>query len=483
MGFLGRLNRCVRAVAMTALALACAPLLADEAPMTMDITVDSEVRSGTVLLHDDSLWLYGQVSRQLTGLAAKDPVVTADPHAPTGAPPPTMAPTVVSPAAQEEDPGDGGKSQIAGDAENVENPGDAGDGGSNGNVGDAGKAPDAKDAQANKILVRPKDGASPYRLEVAHKASLTVADHITEYHYVPYSGGGGVDPAYGGYGGSNTGYVGGTRGAGSTSGSGFGRVSGMGSGSGSGSSGSSTGSTYYIDPRKKASPWTWWLSGARTDSLSFRLLKWNGAKYEALRTWNAAPARYQDANILVASGQEVKGGKAKCPLSLREAQQKALDTLNDGARPRLRVPVIEQLTGATMTGAQTDPSGQVVTAGVKVVNRSLWPITEFAVRIRWYGQTKSEVTVKGVARPVTKVGWANFARSVDLKEPLAPGKQVVLTSDPKETGPGGRNDNRGPISISWDDTSRHYTPVMEIIAIRFNPEAAPSPAQGQKPTE
>ena len=476
MGFLGRWNRCVRTVSMTALALACAPLWADETPMTMDITVDSEVRSGTVLLHDDSLWLYERVSRQLTGLAAKDPLVTVDAHAPAGAPqaPPTPAPT-----AQEEDPGDGGKSQVAGEGENAESPDNAADGGSNPTAPDAEKAHDAKDAQANKILVRPKDGTSPYRLEVAHKASLTVAAHITEYHYVPYSGGGGVDPAYGGYGGSNTGYARGASGAGSTSGAGFGRVSGMGSGSGSGSSGSSTGSTYYIDPGKKASPWTWWLSGSRTDSLSFRLLKWNGAKYEVLRTWNAAPGRYQDGDILVASGQEVKGGKAKCPLSLREAQQKALDTLNDGARPRLRVPVIEQLVGATMTGVATDPSGQTVTAGAKVVNRSLWPITEFAVRIRWYGQTKSEITVKGVARPITKAGWANFARSVDLKEPLAPGKQVTLTSDPKETGPGGRNDNRGPLSISWDDTSRHYTPVMEIIAIRFNPEAA----QGPKPTE
>ena len=103
-------------------------------------------------------------------------------------------------------------------------------------------------------------------------------------------------------------------------------------------------------------------------------------------------------------------------------------------------------------------------------NHSLWPITEFAVRVRWQAQTKTDAVVKASGQPFTKVGWTNFTRSVDLKGTIAPGKQGTLTSDPKETGPRGRDDGRGALSISQGVEFNRYAAQMEIIAVRFAPE-------------
>lgn len=174
MGIFGQTTRWVWAVAIAS--SAWAPLMADDAPMMMDIVVDSEVRCGNVLLRDDSLWLYERVSRQLTGLAAKEPVVAlVDPQGPGGAPAgiPAEAPKPEAPKPQSA-PADEG--EAAADGEHPQtpatNPADAG------GAKNPGKPRDAKDSKLTKILVRPKDGTSPFRLEVTHKASGTVTGRI-----------------------------------------------------------------------------------------------------------------------------------------------------------------------------------------------------------------------------------------------------------------------------------------------------------------
>ena len=268
MGIFGQTTRWVWAVAIASSTLA-APLWADEAPMMMDIVVDSEVRCGNVLLRDDSVWFYEKVSKQLTGLVAKEPVVAlVDPQGPGGAP---GGPSAEGPKPEAQKP------QTA--------PADAGG---------------AKDPKATKILVRPKDGTSPYRLEIAHKASGTVDGRIWAHFRDPYD-----------------------------------------------------------DVSKYPAPWTWWMTGTRTDSVALRLLKWNGLKYEVLRAWTSPQTKNHTWDLLLAHAGECKG-KPMCPLPRPEAQQKALEALDDRALSYLRVPVIEQLAEATIAGVQADPYGKIV---------------------------------------------------------------------------------------------------------------------------
>lgn len=136
----------------------------------------------------------------------------------------------------------------------------------------------------------------------------------------------------------------------------------------------------------------WAMKASQKGTITFKLLQWQEKSYKSLSAWSV-PVRDMlpsEGTVIVGSVEQSTAGafdrNPKCPVTLTEAKQTALDhLLPDDLGKDLIAGLVQAKVGRTVINKKADtfPLAQEASVEVAVSNGSPWPIKNMTILVNW----------------------------------------------------------------------------------------------------